>query len=132
MRLHGYFITFALLITAVFSGAFRQSEQTRDSPADHLKKLQGTWIHEEDSLAVITVTGNVFTFLYSGTKVTDEDKYTIKVIDSLPEYSVAKDNFLVLTNKFDSLHYEILGLGENALSLSHFPSGVRHLYIRKR
>jgi hypothetical protein len=39
---------------------------------------------------------------------------------------------IILTNKTDTLQYEILGLTDSAFSMMHFPSGKIHLYKRKK
>jgi hypothetical protein len=87
-------------------------------------------VHNEDKLAAVLITGKTFTFKYSGEKLTKNDKYLITLTDQLPQF-VDKDEkteFLILSNKSDTLYYEILGLNDKILSLMHFPSGVRHVY----
>lgn len=95
-----------------------------------IKRLQGTWIHEEDKNASILVKEKHWTFNYSGETHTTDDNYFIKITDQLPQFVNKNENarFLILTQKTDTLHYEILGLTNKALSLMHFPSGKRHLY----
>lgn len=92
------------------------------------KKMQGTWIHEKDSLASVTIDRGSFSFNYVSLKRSDEDKYTISISDSLPKYATVKAHFLILVNKADTLNYEILGVTNTGLSLMHFPTGRIHVY----
>ena len=131
MRPRIYQLLLTLSIIATISTAYVPSQPQLDFRIKYLKMLQGNWLHEEDNRATISIVGKTFTFKYSGVKLTDDEKYLIKFTDSLPEYSGEKSEFLILTNKTDTLNYEILGLNNKTLSLMHFPSGMRHLYKRK-
>ena len=108
-------------------------QMQKDFRSDFIKQLQGTWIHEEDKNASIVVKVKSWTFTYSGDKRTADDHYIISITDQLPQFADKNDKarFLVLTQKADTLHYEILGLTDKSLSLMHFPSGKRHLYKKR-
>jgi len=96
--------------------------------------MQGNWIHDEDSLATLTILKNQWTFNCASEQTTPDDNYSILISDKLPEYVKDTENaeFLILTNKTDTLQYEILELTDTTFSLMYFPSGKTHLYRRQQ
>jgi hypothetical protein len=94
--------------------------------------MQGHWVHDEDSLATLTILKNQWTFNYASQQNMRDDKYSILISDKLPEYLKDTENgeFLILTNRTDTLQYEILGLTDTTFSLMYFPSGKIHIYRR--
>ena len=124
-----------IFLFAISSFALTIDCQTQnDLKPDFIKRLQGTWIHEDDKNASILIKGKSFTFNYSGEKRTADYTYLITITDQLPEFvdKDVKTEFLILTQKTDTLQYEILGLTEKTLSLMHFPSCKRHLYTKRK
>lgn len=105
----------------------RQSKTT-------IQLMQGLWFHDQDSLASLTINHDQWTFQYKGEQDNFDDNYSISITDKLPEFAKdAEDSeFLILTNKTDTLQYEILGLTDSLFSLMYFPAGKIHVYKRKK
>lgn len=99
-----------------------------------IQLMQGHWFHNQDSLASLTVNNFHLTFDYKVEKVNPDDNYSITITDRLPEFvkETEKAEFLILTNKSDTLKYEILGLTDSTFSLMYFPAGKIHLYKRQK
>jgi len=116
--------------TENIEGQVKVSQTKKDFRADLLKRLQGIWIHEKDKKASILIKEKSWAFYYSGENHTADDNYLITITNQLPQFidKSEKAEFLILTQKTDTLQYEILGLTEKTLSLMHFSSGKRHLY----
>lgn len=102
-------------------------------PKSIMELLGGSWIHEEDSLAVIKVSGNEWTFMYSG-EATSDDIYKISITDKLPEFvkETEKADFIILTTKTDTMYFELLGLSDSLMSLLNFPTGRIHVYNKSK
>lgn len=98
-----------------------------------LQLMQGLWYHDQDSLATVTIDKEFWTFNYKGEQSDTDDNYSISITDRLPEYVKQTENleFLILTNKTDTLKYEILGLTDTTFSLMYFAAGKIHLYRRQ-
>lgn len=108
-----------------------------NKPIDSLKVsklqlIQGVWEHSEDSNAIISIRQNFWTDYY--TNQPERDVYRIRWTRKLPEYvdSTVNSGFLVLTNKSDTLNFEILGVTDSILSLLHFPTGRINVYEKKK
>ena len=99
-----------------------------------IQLMQGLWFHDQDSLALLTINKNQWTFNYRGEQTNTDDNYVISIKDKLPEFvkETEKAEFIILTNKTDTLKYEILGLTDSTFSMMYFPSGKIHLYKRKK
>ncbi|MBW6481987.1 MAG: carboxypeptidase-like regulatory domain-containing protein [Vicingaceae bacterium] len=99
-----------------------------------IQLMQGLWFHDQDSLASLTINNYRWTFNYKGKQANADDNYSISITDKLPEFVEETENseFLILTNKTDTLQYEILGLTDTTFSLMYFPAGKIHLYSRKK
>lgn len=125
------------IIIALFGSlrtpAGESCELTKSDPAKILDKLQGTWIHSEDSLATVEISGSIWTFIHIG-ELRPTDFYKIDIIDSLPEYVDPEiiSDFLILSNQTDTLEYEIFGLTDSTLGLMYFPRGNMHLYRKTK
>ena len=94
----------------------------------------GIWIDEKDTLAGIEIKNRKWIMFYKGMETDSSDIYDCKVTDNLPEYADTKlkpGEFLILTNKSDTLKYEILGYNEEFLSLMYFPRGNILTYKNK-
>ncbi|HEY0670153.1 MAG TPA: hypothetical protein VGD22_18375 [Sphingobacteriaceae bacterium] len=117
-------------LTSDTQNTIKRQVELAEIQNNFIKRLQGTWIHEEDKNASILVKEKRWTFNYTGERHTADDNYFIKITDQLPQFvnKNEKARFLVLTQKTNTLHYEILGLTDKSLSLMHFPSGKHHLY----
>jgi hypothetical protein len=98
------------------------------------KLMQGKWVHTNDSSSSIKISNYQWTFEYKEQEIDSEDIYTITLKDILPEFvnKTEKAEFLILTNKSDTLQYEILGISDTTFSLMYFPSGKTHLYRRNQ
>lgn len=96
--------------------------------------MQGLWFHDQDSLASLTINNYQWTFNYKGEQTNSNDNYVISITDKLPEFvkETEKTEFIILTNKTDTLQYEILGLTDSTFSMINFPSGKIHLYKRQK
>lgn len=99
-----------------------------------IQLMQGLWFHDQDSLASLTINNNQWTFNYKDEQTNADDNYVISITDKLPEFvkETEKAEFIILTNKTDTLKYEILGLTDSTFSLMYFPSGRIHLYKREK
>jgi hypothetical protein len=99
-----------------------------------LKLIQGIWKHSKDEKAVVSIRQNFWTDYYDNQPITEKDDYRIRWTRKLPEYvdSTVNSSFLVLTNKKDTLNYEILGATDSTLSLMYFPTGRIHHYRKKK
>ena len=98
-----------------------------------LNLLEGSWVHEEDSLSTIEIKYKKWTFLYDG-EFDNDDIYQYKITDTLPEYAnteINKGKFLILTTKTDTLEYEILNYSDSIMSIMYFPRGNIHVYSKK-
>lgn len=99
-----------------------------------IQLMQGLWFHDQDSLASLTINNYHWNFNYKGEQANSDDNYLISIVDKLPEFVKETENaeFLILTNKADTLQYEILGLTDTTFSLMYFPAGKIHLYRRQK
>lgn len=107
-----------------------------DETLNDIQFLQGLWVHSEDSLATVTIKDQQWTFNYEENSVTEDDIYQISFADQLPKGVVDVENtekakHLILTNKTDTMYYEVLALSSKELSLMHCTTGRMHLYIKK-
>jgi hypothetical protein len=110
----------------------RSSRDTAVATIEEL--LAGTWIHEEDSLARLKISGTQWTLNYVGHPTSLDDIYQLSITNKLAQFvnESVKADFIILTNKSDTVFYEILGLDDSVLSLLHYPTGHRHLYIKSK
>lgn len=99
-----------------------------------LKLIQGTWKHAKDEKAIVRIRQNFWSDYYDNVSSNEPEYYRIRWKRKLPEYvdTTVSTSFLMLTNKTDTLHYEILGVTDSTLSLMHFPTGQIHLYRKKK
>jgi len=107
-----------------------------DETLKDIQFLQGLWVHSEDSLATVTIKDQQWAFNYVDNPVTEDDIYQISFADQLPKGVVDTENtekakHLILTNKTDTMYYEVLVLSSKELSLMHCTTGRMHLYIKK-
>lgn len=107
-----------------------------DETLNDIQFLQGIWVHNEDSLATVTIKDQQWTFNYVDNPVTEDDIYQISFADQLPKGVVDAENtekakHLILTNKTDTMYYEVLGLSNKELSLMYCTTGRMHLYLKK-
>lgn len=120
-------------IPAGGQGTIKLQRQARQ-PKTTLELMQGLWYHDQDSLASLTINNYQWTFNYKGEQANSDDNYSISITDILPEFAKETENteFLILTNKSDTLKYEILGLTDSTFSMMYFPAGKIHLYRRQK
>jgi hypothetical protein len=95
--------------------------------------MQGLWIDDQDSLASVMINDSQWTFNYKDEQANSDDNYSISITDRLPEFVKETENgeFLILTNKSDTLKFEILGLTDSTFSMMYYPAGKIHLYRRQ-
>lgn len=96
--------------------------------------MQGLWFHDKDSLASLTINNYQWTFNYEGKQTASDDNYSISITDKLSEFvdETEKSEFIFLTNKKDTMSYEILGLTDSTFSMMYLPAGKIHLYKRRK
>ena len=88
-----------------------------------LNLLDGSWIHQEDSMSTIEIKYKKWVFLQDE-KSGKDDIYKYQITDSLPKYAntdLEKGTFLILTTEIDTLEYEILTYNDSIMSLRLFP-----------
>ena len=94
----------------------------------------GLWINQKDSLSRIEIKNHNWIFIYGNEHIESNNIYKYKLTEQLPDYADTEQKpgeFLILTNKMDTLNYEIMGYNESVISLMHFPSGSIHVYKLK-
>jgi hypothetical protein len=94
----------------------------------------GIWIDEKDTLAGIEIKNRKWIMFYKGMETDSSDVYDYKLTNKSPEYAENQSKpraFLILTNKLDTLKYEILGYDKGFLSLMYFPRGNILTYKKK-
>jgi hypothetical protein len=94
-----------------------------------IKQMQGLWTHMEDSLATIEISDRQWAFKYKGENEVDE-KFIISISDTLTAFvdKKVKADFVILFNPRDTMHYEIMGLTNEIMSLMYYPRGNIHTY----
>lgn len=97
---------------------------------DNLSNLQGDWISEDDGYSIVHVNKDQWIFQYNDSYAS-EDVYKVEIKNEIPMYSGFKSEYLVLSNKFDTIYYEINAIGEKQMSLTFLPRGNTLIYIRK-
>jgi len=111
-----------------------ENEYTQSKLNNIIELMQGLWYDDQDNLASLTINNYQWTFNYLGGKANSDDNYSISIKDKLPEFVKETENaeFIILTNRIDTLKFEILGLTDSTFSMMHFPSGKIHLYKRTK
>jgi len=99
-----------------------------------LQTLHGRWIHDQDSLATVYADENTWIFMYGNSPTEKDDIFSVTIADRLPEFSTEKQlsGYLILSNSFDTLQYEILTLNDSSLSLMYLPAGKIHVYNKMK
>lgn len=117
-----------------FANLYNNANPTIAEKKKTIDLMQGVWYHSEDRLASLTIHNYQWTFNYKGEKTTPDDNYYITISDKLPEFvqETVQAEFIILTNKTDTLKYEILGLTDSTFSLLYFPRGNIHFYMRRK
>lgn len=149
MSMKNIIVTICGCLLLMSCGSKNGNSATENSPKDSvdvqvvsdetlkdIQFLQGLWVHSEDSLATVTIKDQQWTFNYEENSVTEDDIYQISFADQLPKGVVDVENtekakHLILTNKTDTMYYEVLALSSKELSLMHCTTGRMHLYIKK-
>lgn len=83
-----------------------------------------------DSLSNIDIKNGKWVFIYNG-QYDSTDVYKMELKSELPNYAdplLNQNDFLILSNKTDTLFYEIMSYDKSLFSLMHFPSGKIHVY----
>lgn len=95
-------------------------------------KLQGIWVHEKDTLAIVKIVDDHWVYQYQGQPITKADSFTVTILNKLPEYvdTTIKTSFIRLSNLSDTMYFEILGVNDALLSLMHYPTARKHLYTK--
>ncbi|SNR60881.1 hypothetical protein SAMN06265371_106224 [Lutibacter agarilyticus] len=92
-----------------------------------LKITNGLWIHSEDSLATVKIDGFQWIFQYKNEITDSTDIYDYQIIDKTIENKIKS---LTLTNKSDTLEYELDYLTDKNMTLIYLPRGNFHNYTR--
>ena len=96
----------------------------------HTELKNGLWKNSIDSLSKVDVKNGKWIFLYNGLS-DSSDVYEMKITSELPKYVdrlLNPNDFLILSNKTDTLYYEIMGSDNKLFILRHFPSGKIYVY----
>jgi hypothetical protein len=90
----------------------------------------GLWKNSMDSLSDVDIKNGKWIFLKSG--ISDSGNvYEMKITSDLPKFVdrlLNPNEFLILSNKTDTLYYEIMGSDVQLFILRHFPSGKIYVY----
>jgi hypothetical protein len=95
----------------------------------------GIWNDKKDTLAGIEIKNRKWIMFYKEMETDSSDIYDYKVTDKLPEFTdnqLKPAEFLILTNKSDTLKYEILGYNKEFLNLMCFPKGSILTYKKEK
>lgn len=106
-----------------------------DIPKNETTLKDGRWVLEDDTNSGIEIKDGKWSFSYAGSEASEEDWYHISITDELPEYAdtdARPGEFIILTNKSDTIHYEIMGYSDEILSLMYFPRGNIHVYVPEK
>ena len=106
-----------------------------DIPKNETTLKDGRWVLEDDTNSGIEIKDGKWSFSYAGSETSEEDSYDITITDQLPEYADTEarpGKFIILSNKRDTVNYEILNKNDSILSLMYFPNGSIHLYIPEK
>jgi len=119
--------------------AYETSAQARPHSENYviatLEDMQGNWVHTQDSLATVSVMGDMWFFEYAGMDLEETDRYRIEFTDTIKPTVVKKDDqsiFIVLKREGQELEYELMGLNDSIMSLMYYPRGNMHVYKRVR
>lgn len=95
--------------------------------------MQGLWFHDQDSLASLKISNFQWTFLYKREQTNSDNIYSISITKKIGYFieGAKLAEFLMLTNKVDTLEYEILELTDSTFSMMYLPEGKIHLYKRR-
>ncbi|ALM08256.1 hypothetical protein SB49_10915 [Sediminicola sp. YIK13] len=110
-----------------------KTENSIESKTSYFR--QGIWINEKDSLVGIEIKGGNWIMFYKGQEIDPTDIYEFTITNELPKYTNTKlkaGKFLILTNKSDTLNYEILGYNKEFLNLKYFPKGNILTYRKEK
>lgn len=102
-----------------------------DVKAQTQERMQGTWRSTEDSLSLVEINGDTWTFKYGKDESSSNDTYKIQLSDTIS--AVTKDEkavALTLTNTDDELQYEIETLTDSVMELMYYARGNNNTYKR--
>ncbi|MCB9019341.1 MAG: carboxypeptidase-like regulatory domain-containing protein [Chitinophagales bacterium] len=102
-------------------------------PGITIQIMQGLWFHDQDSLASLKISNFQWTFLYKREQTNSDNIYSISITKKIGYFieGAKLAEFLMLTNKVDTLEYEILELTDSTFSMMYLPEGKIHLYKRR-
>lgn len=116
-----FFFVYMQIVNRKYDADFRNSIKENTT---YFKN--GIWIDEKDSLAGIEIKNRKWIMFYKGMETDSNDIYDFRITNKISEYADTKlkpGEFLILTNKSDTLKYELLGYNEKFLNLIYFPRG---------
>jgi hypothetical protein len=118
------------LIVQIFCFAQKKIKNVHSSKT--IKKLEGTWIHSLDSLAIVIIKKNKWVFGYKSEKKTTifPDQFHISIKDSFFGKDTQKSLILMLNRPKENEELEILGLSDNTFSYLDLKRGRVHLYYK--
>jgi len=105
-----------------------------DRTASRISDMQGTWIHTEDSLSVVEITDNQWSFRYAEAPAGASDIYDITLAETMAPFidKNVTSSFMILSNATDTMRYEIEGLSEEYMTLLYYPREITHTYRRTK
>lgn len=129
-------ITLLLTALALLVSLDSCRQVAREDKRSTLDKMQGSWYHDKDHLATVTINKEKWTFHYAGEDrgYFSDEAYSISFTDKMPGFlaETEKAEFLILTRGTDTMRYEILGFTDNTFSLMNVPDGGLHLYWKQK
>lgn len=107
-----------------------QSAET-DYKRETLQKMQGRWVHTQDSLATSIVKGNWWIDEYLGSEKISRDSARIEVTNTSRHVRPdLKPTVILKIDDSDTLEYEMMGLSDSLMSLMYYANGRIHVYRR--
>ena len=106
-----------------------------DIPKNQTTLKDGRWVLENDTKSGIEIKEGKWSFSYIDTETSEDDIYDINITNELAEHADTEarpGEFIVLTNKSDTLNYEIMGYNDSIFGLMSFPNGRIHIYVPEK
>jgi len=120
--------------TQVLFKALRDTVPSNKKESNHrhqLDLLQGKWVHVKDTLAIVTIDNNIWTFdyEYEDPNEREVDEHLIKLVDTIYLHNQKiGGKYLLLIQENDTLKYTLDYLTDKEMSLFWLPAGRFHDY----
>jgi hypothetical protein len=119
--------TIIILFICISTGLCSQTKGKVVVLGSTLKRMQGVWTSDKDSLSTVQIVKDNWVFKYDN-KALPDDQYKITLRDTIFGKSSISSKVLTLTNSRDTLEYEIMNSTPTILSLMYLTNGRLHLY----